>query len=161
MNPREDFGQKSIEMQRNLCHLLIPAHPFRACTSQDKGTYPLSTHTKKRKRCRMCISAADQKGCVYTRTVHCWLYEAWGSRELGLGRGCEREDVPSFSTEVFRGTPSQTEQCHKTRVRCSLGDLFLPSFKVQSTSLWNSLFQLTCQEQSWKGNSTFPLPWVM
>lgn len=46
MNRGEGFGQKSIEMQRNLCHLLIPAHPFRTCTSQDKGTYPVSINKK-------------------------------------------------------------------------------------------------------------------
>lgn len=39
LTPREDFGQKNIEMERNLCHLLIPAHPFRTCTSQEKGRH--------------------------------------------------------------------------------------------------------------------------
>lgn len=46
LNPREDFGQKSMEMERNLCHLLIPAHPFRSCTSQEKGACPGRADTK-------------------------------------------------------------------------------------------------------------------
>lgn len=36
LNSREDFGQKTIKIERNLCHLLIAAQPFRTCPSQEE-----------------------------------------------------------------------------------------------------------------------------
>lgn len=31
-----DFGQKTIKIERNLCHLLLAAQPFRTCPSQEE-----------------------------------------------------------------------------------------------------------------------------
>lgn len=46
LNSREDFGQKTMKIERNLCHLFIAAQPFRTCPSQEKGACPVSIDPK-------------------------------------------------------------------------------------------------------------------
>lgn len=74
MNPREDFGQKTIEMEKN-CRRLVPAHWFRK--QPRAGSLPWKYRHRN-------VSAAEEKGCVYT-LLCCYLQKAWDSGEFYHG----------------------------------------------------------------------------
>lgn len=116
LNPREDFGQKSIEMERNIRHLLIPACPLRTCTSQEKGAYPISIDTKPQVQ-DVSICGRWEGPCLHT---HSALLTVQGMRQRGIRPQPLRE---GRCAELFVGTPLQTEQCHYIRTWCSLGVL--------------------------------------
>lgn len=77
LNPREDFGQKSIEMERNLCHLLIPAHPFRTCNSQEKRACPGRADTKTQVQ-DVSICSRSEELCLH---MHSTLLPVQGMRQ--------------------------------------------------------------------------------
>ena len=94
LNPREDFSQKSIEMERNLCHILIPAHLFRTCTSQEKGASPVSIDTKTQVQ-DVCICSRSEGPGLHThsasltvRGVRQWGILLWQPEVVVLASGC-------------------------------------------------------------------------
>lgn len=130
LKPREDFDQKSIEMERNLCHRLILGNPFRACTSQEKGAYPISIDTKTHVQ-DMYICSRSEGPCLHT---HSALLAVWGMRQWGIRPQPMRDEREGRCAELFVGIPLQTEQCHSTRAWCSLGVLCEKVKKVKKAS---------------------------
>lgn len=101
LNSREDFGQKNIKMERNLCHLLIAAQPFRTCPSQEEGTCPISIDPKTQGQDVSLWSRPDRL-CLHMQSVFlmvagmrqsefyrgspqewCWLQDASSTSDLG------------------------------------------------------------------------------
>lgn len=130
-------------MERNLCHLLIPAYQFRTCSSQDRGAYPVSKHTEKASAGRAYLQQIRRAVLTHALcTAGCTRHEAAGSSASAEDEG--------RCAELF----------HSCFPRCSFTSRAGPqNLKMRSASVRNSLFQLSGEVLKWKLLTLLCLAW--